>query len=446
MTARTAALACVVSVLAGWSSPAAQVGVEGQRSGVGHLLIVERWSRAVLDHQPGRHDSAVDFVNGMTPEDRKRLASGLDVFLRALTKKALTTMEVEAKRLAELGADASRTPGTNQFLARAAALHADAAMIAPYSISEAPKVSPIGAVETGGIVAVNDGEFRGVVVSNWGWAFGRRLLDQTQPGPAGDPFVAAWYHATAAFMMQRGYLGEAAPHLDRAMQIFSNDARIVFDKACLAEALGLPRARQAMEDPRTQQVLAPPNLQPGFRSGAAMNNVVAGKNTLLSKVQTEAEAERWFRRAFSLDPTMGEARIRLGRLYESQGRHDAALTELTAGIRLTRDEVARFFGHLFAARASTALKRPADAAAHVKQALALFPNAQSALIAASQLALVNADASAALEAVRRLSQIEPETRGDPWWHYHSGMGRYADTLLQDLWDKTIPRGRQPEEP
>ena len=440
MRGRAGMLVCVVAALAGGITLAAQTAVEGSRTGVSNVLVVERWSRAVLEHQPGRHDSAVDMVNAMTPEDRKRLASGLDIFLRTLTKKVVTTMETEARRLAELGADASRKPGTNQFLARAAVLHSDAAMIAPYSISAAPQVSAMGTVVPGGIVAVDDGEYRGVLVSNWGWAFARRLLDQTQPGPAGDPFVATWYHATSAFMMQRGYLGEAAPHLERAMQLFSNDARIVFDKACLSEALGLPRARQALDDPRTQQALSSPYLQPGFRSGAASNNVVSGKNSLISKVQAEAEAERMFRRALSLDPAMAEAHIRLGRLYESQGRHGDAVRELTAGLANNSNDVAQYYGHLFLARALGALKRQAEAAAHLKQALGLFPTAQSALIAASQFALVHSDASGALLPMQRLSRTDPETRGDPWWHYHTGLGRYADTLLQELWDKATREG------
>jgi tetratricopeptide (TPR) repeat protein len=436
---RTGVTACAATVLAG-GIVLAQATKEGPRADVGSLLIVERWSRAVLEHQPGREDAAVTFVNAMTPENRKRLAAGLDVFLRSLTKKVVTTMETEAKRLAELGADASRKPGTNQFLARAAMLHADAAMVAPYTISPEPRVNALGVVDPGGMVAVNDGEFRGVLVSNWSWAFARRLLDQTQPGPAGDPFVALWYRATAAFMMQRAYLGEAAPHLDRAMQLFSNDAYIVFDRACLAEALALPRARQAMDDPRTQQVLAPLRLQPGMRSGSASNNVVNSKNELASKVQSEAEAERFFRRALTLDRALAEAQIRLGRLYESQGRHGDALRELEAGLPLAKDDVARFYGHLFAARAATAGKQLDRASAHLKQALTLFPNAQSALVAASQFALVHADAAGALQPMLRLAASDPDTRGDPWWHYHLGMGRYADILLKELWDQTGREG------
>ena len=98
------------------------------------------------------------------------------------------------------------------------------------------------------------------------------------------------------------------------------------------------------------------------------------------------------------------------------------------------------YGHLFAARALGTLKRQTEAASHLKQALALFPNAQSALIAASQFALVHADASGAIAPMQRLSGTDPETRGDPWWHYHTGVGRYADALLKELWDKTTREG------
>jgi hypothetical protein len=40
----------------------------------------------------------------------------------------------------------------------------------------------------------------------------------------------------------------------------------------------------------------------------------------------------------------------------------------------------------------------------------------------------------------RLAASDPDTRGDPWWHYHLGMGRYADILLKELWDQTGREG------
>jgi hypothetical protein len=406
-----------------------------QSARAGTVLAVERWTTAVMTHTPGRADGPVEYLNALTPAERQLLKDGMTVFYAALKGRVVTT-SIETKRIAELGADFARKPGANAFLARAAVLHAGAAMTAPYVLAPAPTDGPVPGIPPGGLVAANDGEYHGVILPNWSWAFGRHLLDQTMPGPAGDPFVATWYHATATFMMKHGFFGEVTPHLDRAMQLFPSDARIVFDKACLAETLGLPRARQVLDDPRTQQALAPPRLQPGTRVGASNNNIVSGKNELISKAQTEAEAERLFRRALSLDPTMAEAHIRLGRLYESQGRHGDALKELTAGLAASKNDVARFYGHLFAARASSALKRPEEAASHLKQALALFPNAQSALLAASQFALVHADASGALQPIQKLTSSDSEMRGDPWWHYHTGMGRYADTYLNELWAQT----------
>jgi tetratricopeptide (TPR) repeat protein len=428
MTCRVACLAAFLTL----ALSAGRADLNAQRESGRTVLMVERWTTAVMTHRPGRADGSVEFVNALTADERKVLNEGLAVFQTALIGRVVTT-STETKRIAEMGADFARKPGPNAFLARAAALHAAAAMVAPYTIAPAPAAGPMPGIPPGGLVAANDGEYHGVILPNWGWAFARRLLDLTVPGPAGDPFVASWYHATAAFMMKHEFFGEVAPHLERAMQLFSNDARIVFDKACLAETLGLPRARQVLDDPRTRQALAQPRLQPGTRVGAASNNVVVGKNDLMSKAQTEAEAERLFRRVLSLDPTMAEAHIRLGRLYESQGRHGDALRELSAGLAASKDDVARFYEHLFSARASRALKRPQDAASHVKQALALFPNAQSALLASSQLALVHADASGALLPIQQLARTDPDTRGDPWWHYHVGMGRYADTVLDDLW-------------
>ena len=365
MTRRMIVLPCVLGMLATASAPRAMTGqLEGQRAEVRQLLLVDRWMRAVLEHESGRVDPAVDTVNALDADDRKRLNSGLEVFLKALTKKTLTTMDVEAKRIAELGGDAARSPGTNQFLARAAMLHADAAMVAPYSLAPAPPEGRGPGVPPGGLVAANDGEFHGVIVPNWGWAFGRRLLDLIQPGPAGDPYVASWYHATTAYMMQRGYLGEVAPHLERAMQILATDARIVFDRACFAEALSLPRAREVLDDPRTRQALES-KTQSMVQMVRGRTDMVSGSNALQSRVQAEAEAERLFRRVLSLDPTMAEAQIRLGRLYERQGRHGDALQELTAGIAGSTDEVALFYGHLFAGRAAGALRRPEEAAAHL---------------------------------------------------------------------------------
>ena len=98
------------------------------------------------------------------------------------------------------------------------------------------------------------------------------------------------------------------------------------------------------------------------------------------------------------------------------------------------DPVVVYYAHLFAARADLALKQPDSASAHIRQALALFPDAQTALIVLSQLALMKSDADGALAPVRHLAGLvgDPNHLEDPWWVYDTGAGRLVDYMLAEM--------------
>lgn len=68
----------------------------------------------------------------------------------------------------------------------------------------------------------------------------------------------------------------------------------------------------------------------------------------------------------------------------------------------------------------------------------MFPDAQSALLASSHLALLAADVPAALAPVDRLGERSAEFSADPWWQYHLCSGRNADDLLKTAW-ASVPR-------
>ena len=91
-----------------------------------------------------------------------------------------------------------------------------------------------------------------------------------------------------------------------------------------------------------------------------------------------------------------------------------------------------------AALLDEALGRFEEASRHYESALGLFPDAQSALLAASQLALLQADIPAALAPIERLGARSVEWEADPWRWYDYCTGRDADELLQALWDR-LPR-------
>jgi tetratricopeptide (TPR) repeat protein len=154
--------------------------------------------------------------------------------------------------------------------------------------------------------------------------------------------------------------------------------------------------------------------------------------------KTNAEAERLFRRALQVDPSVVEVRVRLARLLDLRKRHEEAAAELKTALAAHPTGMVAFYAHLFAGRAAQALGGIDEAARHYEEAAALFPDAQSALLAGSQVALLGSDVPAALAPVQRLGAASAAFTADPWWQYHLGAGRDADDLLTTLW-ASVPR-------
>ena len=114
--------------------------------------------------------------------------------------------------------------------------------------------------------------------------------------------------------------------------------------------------------------------------------------------------------------------------------YNALALALSRRARETSDVA--FYAHLFAARSAAALGRLDDAQDHVDAALALFPKAQSALLAASHVALLRAEPQVAFSLFARLGDLAPADHtalADPWILYSYGAGRLVEPLLADLW-------------
>src|SRR5262249_52864662 len=126
------------------------------------------------------------------------------------------------------------------------------------------------------------------------------------------------------------------------------------------------------------------------------------------------------------------------RLLDVRERHADAAAALKIALDAHPQGVVDFYAHLFAGRVAHSLGQADEAAAHYKNALALFPDAQSALIASSQLALLNAHLPDALAPLDRLSEKPAEDGADPWWRYDLGPGRDAETLWQAVWPNLQP--------
>jgi hypothetical protein len=121
-----------------------------------------------------------------------------------------------------------------------------------------------------------------------------------------------------------------------------------------------------------------------------------------------------------------------------RGRHEQSASELDLVFAQKPTGVVAFYAHLFAGRAAASIGRHEQAAAHFTAASALFPDAQSARLASSRHALLQADVQASMVAIGRLGSRSLNEDSDPWWQYGMGAGRDADLLLKNMWAH-VPR-------
>ena len=420
---------------------------------------IQAWVNAVQSHEPGRSDGAVVTLAALSYEQREELNAGMALFLEALLKKKIDNDagSADAQRIMALGRDAG---DATAFLKRAAVLHADvaaygdrlpAAQRAPTSDREVRVSSGIGfttirpgeavspLLRSDRLIVGQDGQATGETLASWNWPFARSLLELVVRRDANrtlDPFIGSWYHATMAYMFANGLYGDATPHLRDAERLLPNDARLLFDRGCYAELLGLPMHQEmlsaadivAQRSRTSAQDRGPQWRPPGTAPSLGIPLAAA----------TNADAERLYKRALESDASLVEARVRLARLLELRDRHNDAARELKTALSGDPSGVVGFYAHLFAGRTAQGSGQAGEAMLHYKEARSLFPNAQSALLALSQLSLLQADVPETLAPVEQLGGRSEVFTADPWWQYYLCSGRDADELLKALW-ASVPR-------
>jgi hypothetical protein len=405
-----------------------------------NFLAVARWVTAVRTHEPGRRDAATGQISALTFDNRVELDAGMGLFLRALRNTKMYTRNDAETQIVALARQAGQNPGVDIFLKRAAVLHADAALQrqvdgpSPEPLAGAlpPETPATPLLSRQRLYLERDGEIHGEVLADWNWPFARSLLDLLTPTPADDPFVGTWYHATTAFMLQKGLYGETSTHLERAAAVVPDDGRVLFDRASYSEIQGLPIMQVLLSE---SDLIALRAQRRGQRSAIRTPADRPLELRIPPPEVANSEAERLFRRALRADPSLVEARVRLARLLNARKRHEEAAEELSTALAARPAGHVAFYAHLVAGRVAQALGKFEDAATHYREARGLFPGAQSALLAQSQVALLAADVPAALAPISHLDRST--TARDPWWQYHLAAGRDADDLLRDMWNAAL---------
>lgn len=423
------------------------------------VTAIQAWVDAVQSHEPGRPDSPVATLAALSYEQREELNAGMALFLETLYSKKINNNagSADAQRIMALGRAAG---DAKSFLKRAAVLHGDVAAYgdrrpdarrAPSSDREVRVVAgrAVSGLRPGEtvppllrsdrLIVAQDGQATGETLASWNWPFARSLLDlvvRREDNRTIDPFVGSWYHATMAYMFANGLYGDATPHLRDAERLLPNDARLLFDRGCYAELLGLPMHQEILS---AADIVAQRSRASGQDRGPQWRPPGSAPSLGIPLAETtNADAERLYRRALAANPALLEARVRLARLLEVRKRYDEAAAELKTALAEAPTGTVGFYAHLFAGRTAQASAKADEALMHYKEARSLFPNAQSALLALSQLSLLRADVQEALVPIESLGERSEIFSADPWWQYYLCSGRDADDRLNELW-ATVPR-------
>jgi tetratricopeptide (TPR) repeat protein len=349
---------------------------------------LEAWHKAVEAHQLGKADPA-----------------------------ARSIAEWDNTALLQAIKDFQREPPPAWFLKRGAVLHLDIARF--YNPVARGALFPGRQRGEPLTLTALDGQRTG---QNWlstHVQMARELLDLV-PGRERDETVRLWYIATGAYFAYEHNLAEALMHYEDAFRLFPRDPQLLLARGCLYETFASPRVQSVVRE--------------GVTAGRQLT-VGAERHNLLA-------AERYFRDTLKADPGSMEARVRLGHVLGLQQRHREAVAALQQVTNATDPRLA-YYALLVLGREEELLGRTDAARRSFERASALFPAAQSPLLALGRLAFHDGDprrAEAALAPLFALGDDEVK-RLDPWWDYYAGTGRFADRLLTQLYDVVLKEPR-----
>jgi len=217
-----------------------------------------------------------------------------------------------------------------------------------------------------------------------------RLMKQD---PSRRTFARRWYEAMAGLAQGENRWGEALEWAERGLEDYPDSAGMHLVLGSIEETLG---------------------ARLGFRAHLE-------------------RAERALRSAVAADPSLVEARLRLGRVCWRLGETTEARSFLQDVLDRKPERETALLAHLFLGRLDEDAGRLDEATQAYEAALALDPSAQAARIALSHVRLRRGDtASARAEAETALGFSGYRLRQDPFWLYPWGPSVGVEERLEAL--------------
>jgi tetratricopeptide (TPR) repeat protein len=364
------------------------------------VRLLHEWMSAVQAHQPGEVDQPLLEVAGWPSRDLDSVRRTLGAALKSLSL---------------------RDDERNDLLRRGALLHTDIALLLPERAAEyqqSPEFKPFYLDPTGKPHVVGreadklfftlDGEFVTTSVETAHWSMARMLLGAIRPRPESDEFVRLWYRAVAAGFEKEGLFGNANYQLDHGLDVLPRDPVLLFYAGAMHESFASERFQSV---PRTR-----PALAAQLRFPTALEQLRDAETLMGQSVKAHGPVE---------------ARVRYARVLGRLGKHDRARTMLKDVAPELREPRLQYLDALFLGSQEGALGHVGEARDAFERAAALYPTAQSPLLALGDLFRRAGNRTAALEALRRLQALpaDPAPREDPWTDYFRSFAFDADAQL-----------------
>ena len=380
-------------------------------------MKAEAWTTAVQDHTEGTIDGPVRTIASWP---REHVTVVLWRVLQRLHRLQQTRDVPAMQELTEL-------TGT---LVRGLSLHTDIA------IAEREALVRRSAADAPAAVILVDGRETRRVARSYHWLFARQIATALAALPDEGPRILAWYRAIGAGLQELGDYDVAVVHLEAGLKLFARDPMLALYQGTLHQTFGDARLQQYVR--QRQRGDSPVLRRPRAPDPLVERPPPSDLRRVPKASQTELEAaEREFRFALSIDPTVHEAGIRLAHVLSTLGDDRGAADAVRPALQAPLAPFLEFYAALILGRSEERLGRYQEADEAYARAAALFPDAPSARIGRSRIALVRGRSAEALTSIVDVTTDDVEEPDDPWLNYLRHHDPGGQSLLE-AWRKTLP--------
>ena len=241
--------------------------------------------------------------------------------------------------------------------------------------------------------------------------------------PAQGAFARRWYEAMAGLAQSENLWGEALDWAERGLRDFPDSAGMLLVVGSIEETVG---ALALLRLP--DSVFSP--VQRETRENLAALREARGH------LET---SRRSLRSAVAADPSLAEARLRLGRVAWRLGDAVEARAALREVLSREPRPATAFLAHLFIGRLDEDASQLDDAARSYEAALALAPHAQSARLGLSHVRLrLGRPGVARREVEESVRAADRRQQPDPFWLYPWGPAAGVEERLEALRREASP--------